>query len=335
MVPSDPHDDSIRRRMALLDTLLNHAPIRMAFVDTDMRFIEVNHHVADNHGLPAAEHVGRTLREVVGEDLAPELEAPFRAVLESGEALSDHDVAGAFPSGTKTFRTSYYPVHATSGELVGAVVLGIEVTDVEELRADARHTSAEYRRALRDYTQLTRHRLANPLTALTGGVSTLIDLEHVLDSETRMQVLASMRETTARLEQAVLHPELVSDEESELQPVPQVGSETAAHMIGAAAVQAEEHARDMNESVIEQVGAVGDQDLVVFCECWSIECGGRLRMPVGEYFATHAREDQFVVCPGHVLPTVEQVVDRQEGWWVVRKFEAAMQAARDAGGASR
>lgn len=328
----DGHDDGTRYRLALLDTLLEQAPIHMAFVGLDLRFIEVNDHVADTHGRPAPDHVGRSLREVVGDEVAPHLEEHVERVLETGEPLVAREVAGPFPTGEKAFRITYYPVRSPAGETVGVAVLGVEVTqerhEFARKRDEAERTSAEYRRALRDYTQLTRHRLANPLTALTGGVATLIDLDGVLDAETRMQVLHAMRDTAERLERAVLHPELVSDEEVELRPVPELSRHTVARMIGADAVEAEQHFREINEAVIEQVGAAVDHELEVFCECWAMDCTSRVRLSIGDYFGIHDREDQFVISPGHVLPTVEHVVDRREEWWVVRKFEQAMQAAR-------
>jgi hypothetical protein len=52
-------------------------------------------------------------------------------------------------------------------------------------------------------------------------------------------------------------------------------------------------------------------------------------MPMADYWIVHARHDQFVVASGHDLPSVEQVVERHPGWWVVRKTAAAMRTALD------
>ena len=40
-----------------------------AFIDTELRYVSINDHLAKINRLPAAAHIGRTLREVLG-DLA-------------------------------------------------------------------------------------------------------------------------------------------------------------------------------------------------------------------------------------------------------------------------
>lgn len=197
----------------------------------------------------------------------------------------------------------------------------------ERHRLDALHAASEYRRALRDYTQLTRHRLANPLTAITAGIATLRDLD--LDPDTRRAVLDAMHETAGRLERAVLHPEVLSPEEHELVPTPMLSDSELARHMQSDAVHAEMRARSVNHSLIDHVD--GDlrsgQTIGFLCECWANECVETISMPLHRYFDVHDRPDQFVICPGHDLPAVEQVVDRGRDHWVVRKTAAALDAA--------
>jgi signal transduction histidine kinase len=84
--------------------------------------------------------------------------------------------------------------------------------------ADAR--AAEYSRALQDYRTLTRHRLANPITVIRAGLSTIRDLD--LKESDRESILAAAEEAAAELEQVVLEPQAVRPEERGLQPKPTI-----------------------------------------------------------------------------------------------------------------
>ena len=74
------------------------------------------------------------------------------------------------------------------------LLFGLERT-VRGLRVaidDADYRTAEYERALADYRTLARHRLANPLAAIRGGITTLREAQ--LDAATREQLLAMIEE---------------------------------------------------------------------------------------------------------------------------------------------
>ncbi len=85
----------------------------------------------------------------------------------------------------------------------------------------ARYREQEYERALADYRRLARHRLANPLTAIRGGVSALRTLPD-LDDERRAELLAMIEREALRLEHIALDPATRTPEESTLHPQPRV-----------------------------------------------------------------------------------------------------------------
>ena len=53
------------RDAALLDILFGSAPVGLAFLDEELRYVRVNGALAELHGVPAQAHVGRTVLEVV------------------------------------------------------------------------------------------------------------------------------------------------------------------------------------------------------------------------------------------------------------------------------
>ncbi len=87
---------------------------------------------------------------------------------------------------------------------------------IAQVRAElhaSRIRAREYERARRDYETLMRHRIANPLQVLSGGVATLRELDEVLDATDRGTLLAAMADAARQVEHAALAPDPISVEE--------------------------------------------------------------------------------------------------------------------------
>ena len=86
----------------LLDSLLGTAPVVVAFVDPQRRYLAVSEGLAKFHGLPREALVGRPVAEVFPE-LWPELAPIYTRVFERGETVSNvelqHQRAGEEPAG--------------------------------------------------------------------------------------------------------------------------------------------------------------------------------------------------------------------------------------------
>jgi sigma-B regulation protein RsbU (phosphoserine phosphatase) len=146
---------------ALLDVVFERAPIGLALLDTDVRYVRVNDRLAEINGVPAAEHVGRTIAELLP-DLPPQVAADVARVARTGEPLTEVEVTGATRAGGhRQFLASYWPVNAAE-EVIG---VGVVVMDVTERRA------AE--RALREQTD----RYEALLVALSDAGEGLVVLE--------------------------------------------------------------------------------------------------------------------------------------------------------------
>ena len=83
--------------LAVVDAVFAAAPVGLAFMDTEYRYVRVNEALAALNGHPVDEHFGRTLREVLGDELADEIEPFHRQVLETGEPILDLDIERAMP----------------------------------------------------------------------------------------------------------------------------------------------------------------------------------------------------------------------------------------------
>ncbi len=67
------------------------------------------------------------------------------------------------------------------------------------------------------------------------------------------------------------------------------------------------------------------------CECMDIQCVEIVQMTLGEYEAVRGHSDRFLVAPAdrHVLPQVEQIIERTDRFWLVEKIGAAAKRAAE------
>jgi signal transduction histidine kinase len=101
------------------------------------------------------------------------------------------------------------------------LLFGIErmIRGLQAVEDEAAVREAEYERALVDYRRLMRHRIANPLAAVRGGIQSLKDLPD-LSNEERTILVDSAQEAVRRLEHVALNPKPLSREEGALEGRP-------------------------------------------------------------------------------------------------------------------
>jgi PAS domain S-box-containing protein len=134
----------LEESFALLDALLSSAPVGVGFWDRDLRYVRVNEKLAELNGIPAEDHVGKSLREVTSE-LAPRLEPLYRRVLATGEPQEHQESTSADsarPGAERHWLSSYYPVKTPAGETIG---VGAVVTEVTERRRAEQERAARAR----------------------------------------------------------------------------------------------------------------------------------------------------------------------------------------------
>ena len=75
----------------------------------------------------------------------------------------------------------------------------------------------------------------------------------------------------------------------------------------------------MIEGINRSVAAISDGMMHIVCECGDLLCSKQLAVPTSEYEAIRADSALFFVLPGHEQPGVEDVVEEQAEFNVVRK----------------
>ena len=77
--------------------------------------------------------------------------------------------------------------------------------------------------------------------------------------------------------------------------------------------------REVNERVEDVAHQLGpDVQYEFVCECANADCTFRVAIPLPVYETIRADPKQFVVLPDHYTPEVEDLVGKEDSYWLVR-----------------
>jgi PAS domain S-box-containing protein len=167
-----------------LDAIYENAPIGLALIDRDLRYVEVNGALAEMNGLSAADHIGRTIHEVVP-NLAPVAERLFQSVFSTGQAVRNIELSGetsALPGVRRTWVESISPVLRDGTTVRAALVTVTEIT-----------AQKNSEKRLREAMQELTHRTANGLSL----VAALLTLE--VQTATSAETQSALRSAADRV----------------------------------------------------------------------------------------------------------------------------------------
>ncbi|GGT99093.1 MULTISPECIES: SpoIIE family protein phosphatase [Streptomyces] len=128
------------RDLALSTRLISQSPIGLAVVDTDLRYVTVNPALELINCLPAAEHVGRSVREAVPFLDAEAIESAMREVLTTGTPIIDREFAGRTPADPErehVWSVSFYRLEAPDRKVLGVATSVVDVTERHHATAEA------------------------------------------------------------------------------------------------------------------------------------------------------------------------------------------------------
>jgi serine phosphatase RsbU (regulator of sigma subunit)/PAS domain-containing protein/anti-sigma regulatory factor (Ser/Thr protein kinase) len=148
--------ETAQTALAQVDSMVRNAPIGMAFVDNDLRFVEINDTLARLNGRPVADHIGRRVDELDGLRDTP-IPGLIEQVLRTGRSVLDVPFTGA----DVRVSAGYYPVRGADHVISGVGIVVREVT-------------AEHERDLL-FDRVTRLQELTTALSTTGTVGEVVD----------------------------------------------------------------------------------------------------------------------------------------------------------------
>jgi PAS domain S-box-containing protein len=133
-------------RAPYLNAIYNGAPVGLCFLDRELRYVSINRRLAEMNGVPIADHLGRTPREIVPE-LFPKF-APYLERAMQGEPISDLEMerpAATIEGGMMTILLSYEPAFDEAGEVIGVSVACVDITERKRAEQALRESDERYR----------------------------------------------------------------------------------------------------------------------------------------------------------------------------------------------
>jgi PAS domain S-box-containing protein len=133
------------QRLAQLQAVYDGAPVGLAFLDVNLRYVSINRRLADMNGRPIEAHLGRTVREMIPE-LFPSVEPFIRRAL-NGESVIGIELTKPTngPNPGSAILLSYEPVFDEGGEVVGVSVALSDITSQRKSEQARRETEEHFR----------------------------------------------------------------------------------------------------------------------------------------------------------------------------------------------
>ncbi|WP_407548135.1 SpoIIE family protein phosphatase [Streptomyces sp. Pv4-95] len=130
----------VERDLALSVRLVAQSPIGLAVLDTGLRFVMVNPALERINDLPAEEHIGREVQDVLTFLDTEVIAARMRDVLDSGRPLLDQFTVGrtvADPAGEHAWSVSYYRLEDPNGRVLGLATSVVDITEQHRAATEA------------------------------------------------------------------------------------------------------------------------------------------------------------------------------------------------------
>lgn len=145
------YDEGAAQRFAELEALYAEAPLGLAMLDRDLRFVRINTKLAEINGFSLEQHLGRRVWDLVP-DLRRSAEPALLQVLETGLPLRDVVIVGETPSRpgvAREWREHFYPLRGSDGLVKGIGIVCEEVTEQVAAQRALSESEARLAAALR------------------------------------------------------------------------------------------------------------------------------------------------------------------------------------------
>jgi PAS domain S-box-containing protein len=144
-VPPRFSDEVFDPRQPTLRLIYDTAPIGLAFLSPDCRYLQINQRMTDICGISVEDHLGRYVRDCVPA-LADAVEGIVQSIMRTGDPVTGIEVAGqrADQTDERFWVTYWHPHRNAEGEVVGVNVAAEEITERKRAEAALRASERQF-----------------------------------------------------------------------------------------------------------------------------------------------------------------------------------------------
>ena len=125
------HHSNLPYAIPELKLIYDTAPIGLAFLTPDGRYVQINQRLTEICGISVADHIGRSVRETVPQ-VADQVEKILETVMSTGEPVAGVEVHGQRAdklNADRVWITNWHPLRSPDGSIVGINVVAEEITE--------------------------------------------------------------------------------------------------------------------------------------------------------------------------------------------------------------
>ncbi|MFS8117001.1 MAG: PAS domain S-box protein, partial [Microcoleus sp.] len=140
-------EQELAQKQALFDAFVQDAPAGLCILDSQLRYVQINQFLADINFLSPAEHIGKTIREILPE-IASMVEPLYEQIFRTKEPLIDIEMRAENlrkPGVVRHLTGSYFPLLDKDGEAIGIGAVVVDISDRKQAEAALKKSEQLYR----------------------------------------------------------------------------------------------------------------------------------------------------------------------------------------------
>ncbi|MEG3840005.1 PAS domain S-box protein [Microcoleus sp. herbarium14] len=125
-------EKELAQRQARFDAFFSDSPTGLCILDSQLRYVQINQSLAQMNGRLAAEHIGKTVCEIVPPEVAAILESLYQQILSTKQSVFNLELSGEQPGNPGVVRhvtLSHFPLLGKDGEALGIGSVVVDITD--------------------------------------------------------------------------------------------------------------------------------------------------------------------------------------------------------------